>query len=109
GAMFPVLAGIRAANDTGVRTYALPISNAATDTYAGIIQGTGGVTLTAGTETLTGANTYSGATTINGGTLKLSLGGDISASSKVEIGRASGRERMEGQMGGATIKKLDGS
>jgi outer membrane autotransporter protein len=42
---------------------------AATDTFGGVIQGTGGLTLAAGTETLTGANTYSGNTTISAGTL----------------------------------------
>ena len=39
-------------------------------TYAGIIQGTGGLTLTGGTQTLSGANTYTGATNVNAGTLQ---------------------------------------
>lgn len=42
---------------------------AAADTFGGVIQGTGGLTLAGGVETLTGANTYTGATTISAGTL----------------------------------------
>jgi outer membrane autotransporter protein len=42
---------------------------AAADTFGGVIQGTGGLTLAGGTETLTGTNTYSGNTTISAGTL----------------------------------------
>src|SRR6266446_5183983 len=49
----------------------LTISNGST-TYAGIIQGTGGLTLTGGTQTLSGANTYSGGTTINAAILAVS-------------------------------------
>jgi autotransporter-associated beta strand protein len=57
----------------------LTLSSAST-TYAGTIQGTGGLTLTAGTEILTGNNTYGGLTTINGGTLALATGGAIAGS-----------------------------
>lgn len=46
----------------------LTITNAS-DTFSGIISGTGALTLTGGTQTLSGANTYSGGTTISGGTL----------------------------------------
>ena len=52
----------------------LTIANGSTS-YAGIIGGTGGLTLTAGTETLSGTNTYTGVTTINGGTLQIGAGG----------------------------------
>jgi len=52
----------------------LTISNGST-TYAGIIGGTGGLTLTGGTEILTGTNTYTGGTTISAGTLQIGNGG----------------------------------
>ena len=45
------------------------------DTFAGVIQGSGGVVLNAGTEILTGANTYTGGTTISGSILQLGDGG----------------------------------
>jgi fibronectin-binding autotransporter adhesin len=44
-------------------------------TFAGVIGGAGGLTLTgAGTETLTGTNTYTGGTTIGAGTLQIGNG-----------------------------------
>ena len=52
----------------------LTISNGST-TYAGIIQGTGGLTVTGGTQILTGDNTYTGGTTISAGTLQIGTGG----------------------------------
>jgi fibronectin-binding autotransporter adhesin len=82
--------------------------SSASDTFAGAINGNGGLTLTAGTETLSGANTYSGATTINGGTLKLSGTGSIAASSGVT---ADGSFDVSGvtSPSGATIQSLSGS
>jgi outer membrane autotransporter protein len=47
----------------------------ASSTFAGAIQGTGGLQLVAGTEILTGANSYTGGTTISAGTLQLGNGG----------------------------------
>ncbi len=63
---------------------------AATDTYSGIISGTGGVTVGAkagdtGTLKLSGANTYSGATTINLGTLAVGVTNAIAANSSVSV------------------------
>ncbi len=58
----------------------LTISNGA-GTYSGVIDGTGGLTLTTGTQTLTGANTYTGATTINGGTLTVGSAGSLGSGS----------------------------
>jgi len=61
----------------------LTLTNGA-GTFAGVIGGTGGITLAAGTETLSGANTYSGATTVAAGsTLNLGPGGSIANSSGV--------------------------
>jgi outer membrane autotransporter protein len=48
----------------------LTLTNAS-DTFSGVIAGTGGVTIAGGTETLTGVNTYSGPTTVAGGALVL--------------------------------------
>nr|WP_312010289.1 autotransporter outer membrane beta-barrel domain-containing protein [Bradyrhizobium neotropicale] len=58
----------------------LIITNA-NDTFAGAINGTGGLTLASGTQTLSGANTYSGATTVTGGTLRAGAAGAFSAAS----------------------------
>ncbi|WP_244431412.1 autotransporter family protein [Bradyrhizobium yuanmingense] len=58
----------------------LTITNA-NDTFAGAINGTGGLTLTSGTQTLSGANTYSGATTLAGGSLRAGGAGAFSAAS----------------------------
>ena len=44
---------------------------AASDTFSGVISGSGNIVLLSGTQTLTGANTYSGSTLISGGTLRL--------------------------------------
>jgi autotransporter-associated beta strand protein len=60
----------------------LTITNASGN-FAGVIQGTGGLTLGSGTEVLSGANTYSGATTINGGTLVVN--GSIASSPSVTV------------------------
>jgi autotransporter-associated beta strand protein len=53
---------------------------------AGVISGSGGVTITTGgSATLSGANTYTGATTIAGGYLALVGPGSIAASSGVDV------------------------
>jgi autotransporter-associated beta strand protein len=59
-------------------TKTLTLSNA-DDTFAGTMNGSGGLTLTNGDETLTGDNTYSGGTTISGGTLQIDTGGTTGA------------------------------
>ncbi len=58
----------------------------ANDTFAGVIQGSGGIKITGGTETLTGTNTYTGLTWIGAGDppeLALSGTGSIALSSGV--------------------------
>ena len=106
GASIVSLNGVANSHVTlGART--LTISNAST-TYAGIIQGTGGVTLTAGTQTLSGTNTYTGVTTINGGTLALSGTGSIATSSQVNVANAAGTFSISATTAGATIVTLNG-
>jgi fibronectin-binding autotransporter adhesin len=51
------------------------------DTFAGIIQGTGGLTLTGGTQTLSGANTYSGGTIVSDSTLAAGAANAFSSAS----------------------------
>lgn len=59
--------------ELGART--LRLTHAA-DTFAGVIQGAGGLTINSGTATLTGANTYGGLTHVwSGATLQLGDGG----------------------------------
>lgn len=56
----------------------------ANDTFAGAINGAGGLNVTGGSETLTGTNTYLGGTAIAAGaTLALSGGGSIASSSGI--------------------------
>ena len=62
----------------------LSITNA-NDQFAGVIGGTGGLTLSGGTQTLAGANTYNGATTVNGGTLRAGAANTFSAASAVTV------------------------
>ena len=106
GATITTLNGVANSKVTlGAQT--LTIANGST-TYAGIIGGTGGLTLTTGTETLSGANTYTGATTINGGTLALSGTGSIAASGQVNVANAAGTFSIAGTTAGATITTLNG-
>ena len=54
----------------------LTIENSLTDTYAGTVSGTGGITKSSnGTLILSGTNTYSGNTIVNSGTLQLNKTG----------------------------------
>ena len=63
----PVVIGLSGSGIVTLGANTLTLSSAganATDTFAGAINGTGGVTLTTGLETLSGDNGYAGATTI---------------------------------------------
>jgi autotransporter-associated beta strand protein len=60
----------------GNRSSVLAFDHSNTQTFAGVIAGSGAVTqIGAGTTILTGANTYSGGTTISAGTPQLGSGG----------------------------------
>jgi fibronectin-binding autotransporter adhesin len=82
----------------------LTLSNA-NASFGGIVQGTGGVTLTGGTETLSGANTYSGTTTINGGRLALSATGSV-ANSRVALATGATLDISGLTNGGTSIVSL---
>ena len=72
------LSGIGAVN-LGGKTLTITAAN---DTFAGIISGSGGLTIAGGTQTLSGINTYSGATSLTGGsTLSAGAPGVFSAAS----------------------------
>lgn len=99
------LAGSSAGSVT-LGTKDLIITNA-NDTFAGSISGTGGLQLTGGTQALFGVQAYSGATTITSGTLALTSGGDIAASSQVI---ANGTFSIAGLSGaGTSIQRLSGT
>ena len=75
---------------------------------AGIISGTGGVSITSGgSATLSGANTYTGATSISGGFLALAGPGTIAASSGVNV-TSGGRFDVSATTAGAAIRSLSG-
>jgi autotransporter-associated beta strand protein len=67
----------------------LIVGGADSTTFAGVLSGGGGLTLTgAGSLTLTGANTYTGASTLNAGTLALGADNVLPNLSDVSIGAA---------------------
>jgi autotransporter-associated beta strand protein len=81
GATITTLAGVSGSIvNLGAQT--LMIANASS-TFAGSLQGAGGLTLNGGTEILSGTNTYAGATTINGGILNVT--GAITGSTSVVV------------------------
>ena len=73
GGVHPPTPGLGTINLNGATT-ALTLSGTGTS-FAGVMAGDGGLTVSGGEHNLSGANTYSGATTITGGTLTVGLGG----------------------------------
>ena len=87
-------------------------------TFAGVIGGSGGLTLTgAGTETLSGANTYTGGTAISAGTLQIggagSLGGGSYAGAITDNGTfeysSSAAQTLSGVISGAGALAQNGT
>ena len=86
-----------------------------TDTFSGVISGTGGITKQGtGTSILTGNNTYSGGTTITGGTLRgnsSSLQGDIAVGTNILTFNQTATGTYAGVItgaAGATVNKTGG-
>jgi T5SS/PEP-CTERM-associated repeat protein/autotransporter-associated beta strand protein len=68
----------------------LTVAETNSQTYAGVISGAGGFAKAGiGTVTFTGANTYSGDTTINAGVLQIDVGGAVSNSTNIYVGKSS--------------------
>ncbi|MBW4652274.1 MAG: autotransporter-associated beta strand repeat-containing protein [Kaiparowitsia implicata GSE-PSE-MK54-09C] len=85
------------------------ILSAASGTFLGAINGSGGLTLAAGTESLTYINGYTGRTTINGGTLALGERGDIAASSGVTLAPGASFDISALTAAGTSIRSLAGA
>ena len=83
------------------------ILTSASETFNGVISGSGGLTVSGGSESLAGANTYTGATSINDGA-SLNLRGSGSISDSVGV-TADGLFDISGTTAGASIKTLSGS
>lgn len=80
------LASASSTSSVTLGTATLDINNTGTDTYAGVISGTGGVTKTnTGTQVLSGANTYTGTTTVTAGILRLGAANVIADASNVTL------------------------
>lgn len=85
---------------------------AASDSFSGIISGTGGIVLNGGTEILTGANTYSGPTIVNAGTLELgaaSITNDITDNGTVGFESSSGTVMSGVISGSGNLSQLGGT
>lgn len=80
------LASASATASVTLGTATLDINNTGTDTYAGVISGTGGLTKSnTGTQVLSGTNTYTGATTISGGILRFGAANVIADASNITL------------------------
>ena len=102
GASLVTLSGV---GTVALGSKTLTVTNGST-TFAGVIGGTGGVTVSGGTQTLSGTNTYTGKTQINAGaTATLTGTGSIATSSEVV---ANGRFDIADTTDGASLVTLSG-
>ncbi|MET4634380.1 fibronectin-binding autotransporter adhesin [Kaistia defluvii] len=102
GASLVTLSGV---GTVALGTKTLTVSNGST-TFAGAINGSGGVKVSGGTQTLSGANGYTGQTQIDdGATLALEGSGTVASSSGVE---ANGHFDISETDDGASLVTLSG-
>ena len=102
GASLVTLSGV---GTVALGSKTLTVTNGST-TFAGVIGGTGGVTVAGGTQTLSGANTYTGKTEIDADvTVALTGTGSIATSSEVI---ANGRFDISDTTHGASLVTLSG-
>ena len=88
GALIQGLSGGSASSYVDLGQQELVINNAGSNTFGGVITGTGGslTKMGAGTLTLSGANIYTGDTTVNAGTLALTSNGSLTSDVYVASG-----------------------
>lgn len=87
----------------------LSINASSSETFAGTIQGSGGILKQgSGTSIFTGSNTYTGGTQIDAGTLSISGSGSLASTANVHINGASAIFDIGGTGSGATIGDLSG-
>ncbi len=87
----------------------LTFGNATSQTFAGTINGTGGIVKQgSGTQILTVTNIYTGGTTINAGKLALGAGGALAAAGSVNLGASGAGFDISGAGSNQTIGALSG-
>lgn len=89
--------------ELGAQTLSLTF---AADTFDGVIEGSGGLTLSGGTQVLTGDNIYTGATMIAGGALRIN--GDQSAATGRTTVKTGGVLGGDGTVGGDVVVEAGG-
>ncbi|MDR5781954.1 autotransporter-associated beta strand repeat-containing protein [Caballeronia sp. LZ065] len=93
----------------GLGNNTLAFGTAANGTFAGAIDGAGGIVKNgAGTETLTGANTFTGGTTVNAGTIAVGAGGSLAPTGAVNLANAGTAFDVSGAGAPLTIGALSG-